>query len=228
MRWLWMLLLLVPAPAAAQIEGRIALEGSVPASQVPRPSDPLCPLSMPPPMREGGPAAGAFVVLAEPPPGTHRALDPVVYRFADCNLKPAAAAILVGQQLVVKNESDVLHTVQLDAGEALVRSLPRKGRRFTHRFEKPIGLVRVHDAVHPGVQAHLLVLEHPYVAVTDKEGRFRLGGPPLAPGRYAVRVWHPRLGETLRWVDLKQSSAPVQWRVRPHGPTHDRRPDDRR
>ncbi len=178
-------------------------------------SDPLCFTRERPsvPVKDG-PISDAIVVLAEPPKGEHRVLDPVRFRFANCQLRPYAAVILVGQRLVVRNDSALFHTVQMDGARRESHALPRKGSHFSRRFDHPVGLVRLKDLVHPDLEAHLLVVDHPYFAVTDDKGAFELGGPPLPDGRYAVRVWHPMLGESIRWIHVKSGVQTVDWRIR--------------
>jgi hypothetical protein len=45
---------------------------------------------------------------------------------------------------------------------------------------------------HRGQSMHLLVVDHPYAAVTDADGRFRIEGLP--PGEHFFRVWHQNRG----------------------------------
>jgi len=45
------------------------------------------------------------------------------------------------------------------------------------------------DAGHVWMSAYVWVVDHPYYAVTDAKGAFRLEDVP--PGRYTLRFWHP-------------------------------------
>ncbi len=54
------------------------------------------------------------------------------------------------------------------------------------------GLVAVTDDKHPWVSAWIAVAPHPFVAVSDGEGRFGFDGVP--PGSYTLVAWHERLG----------------------------------
>jgi hypothetical protein len=38
------------------------------------------------------------------------------------------------------------------------------------------------------MRAHLLAFDHPYFALTDADGGFRIPGVP--PGTYRITVWH--------------------------------------
>ncbi len=53
-------------------------------------------------------------------------------------------------------------------------------------FERP-GLVTVYCEIHSHMRAFLLVLESPFFAATDAEGRFAL--TDLPPGKQVLKVW---------------------------------------
>ncbi len=46
--------------------------------------------------------------------------------------------------------------------------------------------------VHGWMKAFIRVDEHPYHAVTDEQGYFRISGVP--PGSYTLELWHEKLG----------------------------------
>ena len=57
---------------------------------------------------------------------------------------------------------------------------------------KKTAQLEVVDELHPWSKASLIVLDHPYYAVSGKSGDFAIDGVP--PGTYHLRAWHPALG----------------------------------
>jgi hypothetical protein len=54
--------------------------------------------------------------------------------------------------------------------------------------------------IHPYMTAWWVVLDHPYVAVTDSEGKFEIKGLPA--GKHEFIVWHERAGYINRKWEL--------------------------
>ncbi len=46
--------------------------------------------------------------------------------------------------------------------------------------------------LHPHMKAYWLIMDHPYMAVTDAEGKFKIENLPA--GKYDFTVWHERVG----------------------------------
>lgn len=64
---------------------------------------------------------------------------------------------------------------------------------FELHYARPESLpVKVTCDKHSWMLAWWLVLDHPYAAVTDKQGKFRIAKLPA--GEHSFRVWHPRIG----------------------------------
>ena len=61
------------------------------------------------------------------------------------------------------------------------------GQKLVKQFKPEIGL-RVQCSVHRWMYANIHVLDHPFFAITDPDGKFTLKGLP--PGNYEVTVWH--------------------------------------
>jgi hypothetical protein len=57
------------------------------------------------------------------------------------------------------------------------------------------GFVEMRCAEHPFARAFIAVFDHPYFAVTDAQGAFKIDGLPV--GTYNVKVWHERLEKPI-------------------------------
>ena len=87
---------------------------------------------------------------------------------------------------------------------------------FDRVLDKPAQL-EVTCELHPWSKAYVIVLDHPYFAMTSPTGTFSIDNIP--PGTYHVRAWHPSLGLSDQTVTivagqpaslaLKLSSAPA-------------------
>jgi hypothetical protein len=61
---------------------------------------------------------------------------------------------------------------------------------MTERFQQP-EIIKVTCDAHPWMTGWLVVTDHPFVAVTDERGAFKIDGVP--PGSYQLQIWHERL-----------------------------------
>lgn len=52
--------------------------------------------------------------------------------------------------------------------------------------------VLIVDDIHPWMSAYTIVVDHPYAAVTDKDGNFEIKNLPV--GEHEFKVWHERPG----------------------------------
>ena len=82
------------------------------------------------------------------------------------------------------------------------------GGSYIHRFVASKRPVTIGCPIHGAMAAWIYVFDHPYRAVTDEMGSFRL--PPVPPGRYTLHVRHPEGGMDSRQALVVQPGAPVQ------------------
>lgn len=108
-----------------------------------------------------------------------------------CRYVPHTLAVMRGQEVLFRNSDEVLHNVHAiwqDGEEWLDVGQPRVGSTTTRAADRT-GVARVVcDAGHAWMLAWVHVLDHPYFAVTDEEGRFRLEEVPA--GEQELRLWH--------------------------------------
>jgi plastocyanin len=186
------------------VTGRVRFRGVRPRLapfDVPRQND-ACGYSQPNPVFVVGPA-GAFadVVVwvdleegAAPTPGEATVIDQV-----GCRYVPHVSVVHRGERVLFRNSDAVLHNVRAEWEEEerwFNMGQPRQGESAV-QVPQRTGVARlVCDAGHPWMLGWVHVFDHPYHAITDSEGAFRIEGVPT--GTHRVRMWHAsfeRLGQ---------------------------------
>lgn len=109
----------------------------------------------------------------------------------DCRFVPHADVLTVGDTIEATNSDPILHNTHLYGAMSANIALPVKGMTV-RRIAARAGMVIVKCDVHGWMQAFVRVDDHPFHAVTDAEGSFRI--PDVPPGVYLVEFWHERLG----------------------------------
>jgi len=118
----------------------------------------------------------------------------------DRRFMPRVMSVTQGTSVEFRNSDLVYHnafSVSLAKRFDLGRYPP--GKSDTVAFEHA-GVVNVHCDIHPDMSGYVVVLPNHAFDRPDSLGSYAL--PNLPPGRYALRVWHPRLGELRRDVEI--------------------------
>jgi len=123
---------------------------------------------------------------------------------AGCRFVPHAAVVTVGSTIEAVNRDPFLHTTHLYGVAEMNIALPGRGSRGA-RIAKTPGMVVVKCDVHAWMQAFIRVDSHPFHAVSDGDGRFRIADVP--PGSYVLEIWHERLGPRRRPVRVEPSET---------------------
>ena len=116
----------------------------------------------------------------------------------ECRFVPHVSVLTVGNLIVATNSDTLLHTVHFYGALNTNVALPFKGLSVTKITDEP-GMIIVKCDVHGWMQAFIRVDTHPFHAVTDESGYFRI--PDIPAGTYSLEIWHERLGrqqETVR------------------------------
>jgi plastocyanin len=125
--------------------------------------------------------------------GVERGKKPADFELdnAKCLFVPHVSAVMAGARVRIKNGDPILHNTHgfHDKVTVFNVALPNKDQAvdITQRIKKP-GVIDVQCDAHTHMRAWIVVRDNPYFAVTDDEGRFRIGEIP--PGRYRVVAWH--------------------------------------
>ncbi len=111
-----------------------------------------------------------------------------------CQFEPRVLATVTGSTINVLSRDRVVHDLRFyreGSGEpvAWVHTVDAGEVVPTEHVADVPGIVEARCTMHPWVRGYVAVFDHPYFAVTDEQGSFRIEGLP--PGTYGVKVWHP-------------------------------------
>ena len=118
--------------------------------------------------------------------------DPVVLDQQGCRYHPRILGMQTGQALKVTNSDDTNHNIHPTPAKNADwnQSQAPKGAPFEKKFANAEILIPVKCNQHNWMKAHIGVLDHPFFAVTAKDGTFTIKNVPT--GQYTVVVWHER------------------------------------
>jgi len=101
---------------------------------------------------------------------------------------PHVLAITTGTTVDFPNSDKFYHNVfSLSKTKPFDLGRYATGNSRPVRFDRP-GIVRVFCDIHSHMSAFILVFSHPFFALTDAEGRYRIANVP--PGTYGVIAWN--------------------------------------
>jgi plastocyanin len=149
----------------------------------------------------------AVVYLQTAPRGAFEQNEPAraVLDQRDETFVPHVLAITTGTTVDFPNSDRIYHnvfslskTARFDLGRYPV------GRSKAIRFDKP-GIVRVFCDIHSHMNAFILVFSHPYFAMTDAAGVYRIDKVP--PGAYHVIAWNEGVASEPRAVTVPATGS---------------------
>jgi plastocyanin len=126
----------------------------------------------------------------------------------NCLFEPQVLGVQAGQKIDFRNSDPLLHNVHATTriNQDFNVALSAKNQSFVKVFRVPEVFVRVKCDVHPWMFAYIGVVSHPFFAVTDGEGVYRLP-PHLPPGNYTVVASHPKAGEVSQDITVRKGES---------------------
>ena len=223
----------VPTGAAGTFSGRVVFKGVAPSPKVmydkgkaPKESD-VCSASgaiMDESLLIGADngIANVFIYLDKPPAGFQvtPVTETVAFDQKNCTFLTHAVIYRVGQPIQIINDDDVPHNTKNspeknDQFGPTIGKKDRVGETVIYKKpeNKPVG---VKCDFHAWMSAYHLPISHPFGAVTDKDGNFKIENLP--PGNYEFKIWHEKgdLGkgggflERKYKVSMKADLKPVE------------------
>jgi plastocyanin len=210
----------VQIASAGNIVGTVTLKGTPPAEKeiTPLKEDMTCGKLV-----EGMPKTRFYVVGANQGladcvvmlkgisgKSTGASATPVMLDQKNCQYVPSILALQTGQKLIVKNSDPVLHNVHSEStagNKDLNLAQMAGGADLTYTFDKPEIFMKFKCDVHTWMRAWITVVDHPYFAVSDKDGRFTIKNVPA--GKYTVVAMHRKASPTgmEKEIEVKDADA---------------------
>jgi plastocyanin len=203
----------VDPATAGEVKGVVTIDGTAPKNEpIKMNADPVC-------MREAkgaqaqetymvgadGKSLGNVFVYVKDGLGNYIYDTPAEAAKLDqkeCRYHPHVFGVQVGQKLEIVNSDPTLHNIhavpknntEFNTGQ------PIQGMKMDHTFTAKEVMVPFKCDVHGWMNAFVGVMDHPYFAVTDAEGKFSLKSLPA--GTYTIEAWHEKLGATTQSVTI--------------------------
>jgi hypothetical protein len=134
---------------------------------------------------------------------------PAARRFelsnTDCMLMPQVQAVVAPATLNIYSDDVALHhdrIINVGTGE-LEGIAPFNDNGEVVPFDRMLDdteQLEITCDLHPWARAWIVVLDHPYYAMSEKNGTFSIDDVPA--GTYHVKVWHPLLGTAEQVVTV--------------------------
>jgi hypothetical protein len=122
-----------------------------------------------------------------------------------CMFVPHVLGMREGQVLIAKNPSPIAHNfhwtghpLKNPGGNSII---PAGGELKVEGLVADRVPVKMSCDIHPWMSGWIRVFDHPYFAVTDKDGKFEIKDAPAGPCRMVI--WH----ESIGWVDPESDDS---------------------
>jgi len=118
-----------------------------------------------------------------------------------CQYLPHIVLIPAGVQVDIKNSDGILHNIHTygKKNPPVNMAQPKFKPVIQQKFDQPETFEVKCDA-HGWMNGWFVIEDHPYYAVTDENGNFKLTDVPA--GEYELKVWHEKLGEKTQKVTV--------------------------
>ncbi len=118
-----------------------------------------------------------------------------------CKYIPHVLTFPAGSTVKILNSDGILHNIHTYSTKnpSVNLAQPKFKKEMQQKFEQPETIKVTCDA-HGWMSGYFISQDHPYYAVTDANGSFKLTDVPA--GDYELKVWHEKLGEKTTKVTV--------------------------
>jgi hypothetical protein len=134
-----------------------------------------------------------------------------------CEFFPYVGAAMAKQKVHIRNSDAFLHNVN----HAPTPDIQKRAQNVAQLAGGPIverafdkqeeTLIRFKCDVHPWMFSYIAVFDHPFFAVTDKDGGFKI--PKLPAGKYTLEVLHRKAGKVSKEITVTDANQTVDFEL---------------
>ena len=212
--------LFISSALSGSLSGRVNFDGKPPKKRtIKMEADPVCGSSHKGPVynqsfiiNDAGYLKNVMVYLKEV---KYDGKAPEVQAVLDqkgCMYSPHVQGMMAGQVLLIKNSDATLHNIH---GLPKINSefnfaMPKVVKEKGIIIKKPEHAMYIKCDVHPWMKSYVSIFEHPYYAVTNDTGYYKIANIP--PGTYDVIAWQEKFKdkETKEWKTITTSVTIVE------------------
>lgn len=126
-----------------------------------------------------------------------------------CEYVPYIAAVQTGQKIVVKNADPLMHNVHDTPANPnnKEKNLPQAAGTadIDFTFPAPEEFLKFKCDVHKWMFSYVTVVDHPYFAVSAKDGTYKISNVP--PGKYTIEAAHRKAGKVTKEIEVKDANV---------------------
>ena len=210
-----LIFLLISNVLAGTLSGRVNFDGKPPKNKTLRmDADPICGSSHKDPvyrqsfiLNKEGYLKNVLVYLNNVKYDGKTPENQAILDQNGCLYHPHVQGIQAGQELLIKNSDATLHNIH---GMPTLNSefnfaMPKVVKEKAIKIDKPEHPIYIKCDVHPWMKSYISVFDHPYFAVTDDTGYYKIDNIPS--GTYEVIAWQEKFRDkkTKEWKTLSAS-----------------------
>ena len=138
-----------------------------------------------------------------------------VFDQKTCEFHPHVLAFPAGSTIDVKNSDGILHNIHTTStvNPSTNQAQPKFKPLIQIKVDKAEWPIAVKCDVHGWMSGYWVSEDHPYYAVTDASGAFKIADIP--PGDYKVELWQEKLGKKEMPVTIKpKEETKVAWTMK--------------
>jgi hypothetical protein len=137
-----------------------------------------------------------------------KAKEPVILDNKNCRFEPHIVALRTNQPLQVGNVDPVGHNTNIttlkNVGQNVIIPTGANMKMTFAAVESTPSPVACN--IHPWMKAYVVIKDHPYVGISDKDGNLTIKNLPT--GKWTFQIWQEAVGYVS---EAKQNNKPVKW-----------------